>query len=150
MATASDVATKQNTLVSGTNIKSVNNNSLLGSGNLSVGTITSAKINASSPILIDSSDQVTSGAFTRTISHAATTAVGTTFGSSSNQSPAAGSTFNVPYIVIDQTGHVTNGTATKTVTLPAEVPVVDGGGLYRPEGGYSIRKAINLLLGDEA
>jgi hypothetical protein len=33
--------TKQNTLVSGTNIKTVNSNSLLGSGNISVGTVTS-------------------------------------------------------------------------------------------------------------
>lgn len=141
LATASDVATKQNTLVSGTNIKSVNSNSLLGSGNLSVGTITSAKINASSPILIDSSDQVTSGAFTRTISHAATTATGTTFGPSTNQQPAAGSTFNVPYIVIDQTGHVTSGTTTRTVTIPQEISAPAGSGLIRNSSGYAVRRA---------
>ena len=141
LATASDVATKQNTLVSGTNIKSVNSNSLLGSGNLSVGTITSAKINASSPILIDSSDQVTSGAFTRTISHAATTATGTTFGPSTNQQPAAGSTFNVPYIVIDQTGHVTSGTTTRTVTIPQEISAPAGSGLIRNSYGYAVRRA---------
>ena len=35
-ATTSQLATKQDTLVSGTNIKTVNNNSLLGSGNISI------------------------------------------------------------------------------------------------------------------
>lgn len=39
---------KQDTLVSGTNIKTINSNSLLGSGNVSVGTVTS--ITASSPL----------------------------------------------------------------------------------------------------
>ena len=34
IATMSDISTKQDTLVSGTNIKTINNNSLLGSGNL--------------------------------------------------------------------------------------------------------------------
>jgi hypothetical protein len=36
LATATDLATKQDTLVSGTNIKTVNNQSLLGSGNISI------------------------------------------------------------------------------------------------------------------
>jgi len=40
-ATQYDLTLKQNTLVSGTNIKTVNSNSLLGSGNVSVGTVTS-------------------------------------------------------------------------------------------------------------
>lgn len=40
-ATQYDLSLKQNTLVSGTNIKTVNSNSLLGSGNISVGTVTS-------------------------------------------------------------------------------------------------------------
>ena len=39
---------KQDTLVSGTNIKTVNNTSLLGSGNISVGTVTS--VNNTSPV----------------------------------------------------------------------------------------------------
>lgn len=41
IATLYDVSLKQNTLVSGTNIKTVNSNSLLGSGDLEVGTIRS-------------------------------------------------------------------------------------------------------------
>ena len=39
---------KQDTLVSGTNIKTINNNSILGNGNVSVGTITGIKMNGSS------------------------------------------------------------------------------------------------------
>ena len=41
--------TKQDTLVSGTNIKTVNSNSLLGSGNVSVGTVTSVSASVPSP-----------------------------------------------------------------------------------------------------
>jgi hypothetical protein len=48
VATAYDLTTKQDVLVSGTNIKTVNSNSLVGTGNVSVGTVTS--IATSSPI----------------------------------------------------------------------------------------------------
>lgn len=41
VATAYDLTLKQDKLVSGTNIKTVNSNSLLGTGNVSVGTVTS-------------------------------------------------------------------------------------------------------------
>lgn len=47
-ASISAVNAKQDTLVSGTNIKTVNNTSLLGSGNVSVGTITGITMNGSS------------------------------------------------------------------------------------------------------
>lgn len=42
-----DISTKQDTLVSGTNIKTINNTSVLGSGNISVGTVT--EVNNTSP-----------------------------------------------------------------------------------------------------
>jgi hypothetical protein len=48
VATAYDLTLKQDKLVSGTNIKTVNSNSLLGTGNISVGTVTS--IATSAPI----------------------------------------------------------------------------------------------------
>lgn len=48
VATQYDLTLKQDKLVSGTNIKTVNSNSLLGSGNVSVGTVTS--IGTSTPI----------------------------------------------------------------------------------------------------
>lgn len=44
LATPYDLTLKQDVLVSGTNIKTVNSNSLLGSGNVSVGTVTSVGI----------------------------------------------------------------------------------------------------------
>ena len=47
-AVASAISTKQDTLVSGTNIKTINSTSLLGSGDISVGTVTS--VNNTSPI----------------------------------------------------------------------------------------------------
>ena len=40
-----DISGKQDVLISGTNIKTINNNSIVGSGNLSVGTVTGVKIN---------------------------------------------------------------------------------------------------------
>lgn len=40
-----DISGKQDVLVSGTNIKTINNNSIVGSGNLSVGTVTGIKMN---------------------------------------------------------------------------------------------------------
>ena len=50
----SALAGKQDTLVSGTNIKTVNNNSLLGSGNINIpggtGTITEVQANGASEI----------------------------------------------------------------------------------------------------
>lgn len=43
-----DISGKQDVLVSGTNIKTINNNSIVGSGNLSVGTITGITMNGGS------------------------------------------------------------------------------------------------------
>ena len=43
-----DISGKQDVLVSGTNIKTINNNSIVGSGNLSVGTVTGITMNGSS------------------------------------------------------------------------------------------------------
>ena len=48
VATQYDLTLKQNILISGTNIKTVNSNSLLGSGNINVGTVTS--IGTTAPI----------------------------------------------------------------------------------------------------
>ena len=46
VATAYDLTLKQDVLVSGTNIKTVNSNSLVGTGNISVGTVTSVATSA--------------------------------------------------------------------------------------------------------
>lgn len=59
-----DLATKQSTLVSGTNIKTVNSSSLLGSGDLSVGTVTSVGITAGTGITVTGSPITSSGSIT--------------------------------------------------------------------------------------
>jgi hypothetical protein len=60
VATQYDLTLKQNTLVSGTNIKTVNSNSLLGSGNVSVGTVTSVDVVAGTGNITVSGSPVTS------------------------------------------------------------------------------------------
>lgn len=57
---------KQSALVSGTNIKTVNSNSLLGSGNVSVGTVTSVGVTAGTGISVSGSPITGSGSITVT------------------------------------------------------------------------------------
>ena len=54
------ISNKQDELVSGTNIKTVNNNSLLGSGNISVGTVTGSSLTANNIILGNDSSAIKS------------------------------------------------------------------------------------------
>lgn len=74
-----DISGKQDKLVSGTNIKTVNSNSLLGSGNISVGTITKVQANGT--------DVSSSG--TANIPAASTSAYGVTKLSSATNSTSA-------------------------------------------------------------
>ena len=60
-ATQTALNAKQDTLVSGTNIKTVNSNSLLGSGNISVGTLTSVGLTMPSAFSVSGSPITTSG-----------------------------------------------------------------------------------------
>lgn len=147
--------TKQNTLVSGTDIKTVNDNSILGAGNLSVGTISSVQIQTNAPISINSSNEVTSGAVNRTISHAAAPSAAsgtsgyTTYGATDNQSVAAGSSFSVPYIVTDTTGHVSTGSSTRNITLPAAQSAAAGYGLELNSNAYRIKRTtVSVASGD--
>lgn len=87
------------------------------SGDEPSGTVTSVKIEATSPIAIDSADAITSTG-TRTISHANSGATAGSYGDSSNQTPGYGSTFKVPYITVNATGHITS-ISTHTVKIPA-------------------------------
>lgn len=86
-----DISDKQDALVSGTNIKTVNGNSLLGSGNVSVGTVTS--ITASAPL--------TGGTITSTGSIGAdttsTTGLGTNYKLSLKQDKLSGANKRIPY-----------------------------------------------------
>lgn len=85
-------------LVSGANIKTINNTSLLGSGDISVGSYSAGTGLSLSGTTFNHSNSVTAG----------------TAGTSSATS---GSTLAVPYVTYDAQGHVTaSGTHTHTVT----------------------------------
>lgn len=78
LATTSDLSTKQDTLVSGTNIKTINNESLLGSGNINItsggGTMVDMRVNGSS--VVDSNNVgniATEGTYNATTNKIATT-----------------------------------------------------------------------------
>ena len=81
------------------------------------GTVTSIKIQGTSPIVSSSSSAITTSG-TRTISHATSGATAGSYGDSAAQTPAYGGTFKVPYVTVNDTGHVTNITE-HTVKIPA-------------------------------
>ncbi len=60
-----DISDKQDTLVSGTNIKTINNNSLLGSGNISIsgGQATDVQINGTSIVSSNTANIITNSAY---------------------------------------------------------------------------------------
>lgn len=64
------------------------------------------------------SNSGTAGSDVIKIGHVLSSQAAGTFGSTSNQTPAVESTFNVPYLKTDAAGHITEAGA-KTVTLPA-------------------------------
>ncbi len=86
-----DGTLKQDVLISGTNIKTVNSNSLLGSGNISVGTVTSITANA----------PLTGGIITSTGSIGAdttsTTGLSTQFDLTLKQDKLSGANKRIPY-----------------------------------------------------
>ena len=96
--TATGEAHFQAPLVSGTNIKTINNTSILGSGDISVGSYSAGTGLSLSGTTFNHSNSVTAG----------------TIGTSSATS---GSTISVPYANYDAQGHITSkGTHTHTVT----------------------------------
>ena len=96
--TATGEAHFQEPLVSGTNIKTINNTSLLGSGDISVGSYSAGTGLSLSGTTFNHSNSVNAG----------------TIGTSSATS---GSTISVPYATYDAQGHITGkGTHTHTVT----------------------------------
>lgn len=70
----SEINAKQNTLVSGTNIKTINNQSILGSGNITVegGTATDVQINGSSITVSGTANIVTEGVYNASTNKIAT------------------------------------------------------------------------------
>ena len=124
IATAADISTintaingKQATLVSGTNIKTINTSNILGSGNLDVGTVRSVQISATSPIVSSNSAQQTGATVSTTITHAESTITPQQYGPTANATLAPGSSVSVPSITFNSTGHGTAG-ANRTITIP--------------------------------
>ena len=110
------IAGKQATLVSGTNIKTINSSNILGNGNLDVGTVRSVQISATSPIVSSTSSAQTGATVSTTITHANSGVTASTYGPNT-VSPAYGGTFVVPKITVNAMGHITSA-SNSTVTLP--------------------------------
>lgn len=133
-ATQTALNAKQDTLVSGTNIKTVNSNSLLGAGNVSVGTVTSVGVTAGTGISVTGSPITSSGSITVTNSapdQVVALTAGTGIGVSgtypnftiTNSSPSSGGTVtSVAALTLGTTGTdlsstVATGTTTPVITL---------------------------------
>ena len=69
--------------------------------------------------LIAAGTNGTAGNDILTVGHSLSGVTAGNYGDSSNQTPAYGGTFNVPYISVDAAGHIT-GISTHTVKIPAE------------------------------
>ena len=130
-----DISGKQDKLTSGTNIKTVNNTSLLGSGNVSVGTITAIQANGTSV--------ATSG--TANIPAASTSAYGVTKLSSSTSSTsttlaATSSAVKAAYDLANgKQDKLTSGTNIKTINgtsiLGSGDITISSEGNYLPSSG---------------
>ena len=90
---------------------------LIPSGDEPSGTVTSIKIKANTPINIDTDEAITNSG-ERTISHANSGATAGNYGDSAAQTPTYGATFKVPYVAVNETGHVTE-ISEHTVKIPA-------------------------------
>ena len=111
------IAGKQATLVSGTNIKTINSSNILGNGNLDVGTVRSVQISATSPIVSSTSSAQTGATVSTTITHAESTITPQQYGPTADSTLAPGSSVSVPSITFNSTGHGTAG-ANRTITIP--------------------------------
>lgn len=105
------------TFICETKTSSANTWTLIPSGDEPSGTVTSITIKATSPIETSSSSAITTSG-TRTISHATSGATAGSYGDSSAQTPNYGATFKVPYVTVNDTGHVTS-ISEHTVKIPA-------------------------------
>lgn len=106
VAMVSELSGKQDALVSGTNIKTINNQSILGSGNITIsgggsGTVTGVKMNNGSAISPDSNGVVDLGTVVTTVD--------TTFSAQSNN-PIANSTVYAAIGDIESALQAINGT----------------------------------------
>lgn len=124
LATASDISTlntaingKQATLVSGTNIKTINSSSILGSGNLDVGKVTDVSVVGTTPIIVGQASGHTAITPKYSITHATSLSSAQGFGPSADAVLSPGSSFNVPNVTFNTYGHATAG-ANRSITIP--------------------------------
>lgn len=108
-------------------------------GQLILGTLASYNtISSSSPITITNNNINK----TFTISHANSGATAGSYGNAINVNPAYGGTFNVPYITVNATGHITS-IENRTITIPAS----DNTDRYVLQSSNSTSNYRPLLLG---
>lgn len=127
------VNNKQDKLVSGNNIKTINNTSLLGSGNIEITTGSSYTQGTGISIV------------NNTINHSNSITAGTV----GTSSATSGSTLAVPYINYDSEGHITSkGTHTHTVTgflTSSDVTSNYSQTGTDPINGTGVKKALDTL-----
>ena len=124
---------KQDKLVSGNNIKTINNTSLLGSGNIEITTGSSYTQGTGISIV------------NNTINHSNSITAGTV----GTSSATSGSTLAVPYINYDSEGHIT-GKGTHTHTVTGFLTSSDVTSSYSQTGtdpinGTGVKKALDTL-----
>lgn len=111
------ISGKQATLVSGTNIKTINSSSILGSGNLDVGKVTEVSVVGTTPIIVGQASGHTAITPKYSITHATSLSSAQGFGPSADVTLAPGSSFNVPNVTFNTYGHATAG-ANRSITIP--------------------------------
>lgn len=155
LVTQYDITQKQDKLVSGTNIKTVNGNTLLGSGNVSVGTVTSVSATGGTGISVSGSPITGSGTLTitNTQPHQATNLSLSQSGSVVTLTPSTGTGVtltagtNVGFSTsgTNTTINVTGGGGGGTVT---SVAIANGGGITVSGSPITTNGTITLTAAD--
>lgn len=152
---------KQATLVSGTNIKTVNSNSLLGSGNVSVGTVTSVAagngmnfttftssgtitLGTPSSVTNSSTNSLTANSHTHAVSGLTTSNLSATAGITNSQLANSSTTINGTAIALGSSGTITANTP-NSHTIKFDTGTTEGTNLYTFNGSAS--KTIDIKAG---
>lgn len=114
---ANKAAKVGDTFICLTKTSNANTWELIPSGDEPSGTVTSITLTGTAPISITNNGTAITTSGSRTISHAVSGVTEGSYGDNSNQTPDYGGTFKVPYISVNNTGHVTTASE-HTVTLP--------------------------------
>lgn len=133
-------STKQATLVSGTNIKTVNSNSLLGAGNVSVGTVTSVSALTLGTTGTDLSSTVATETTTPVITLNVPTASAANRGALSS---ADWTTFNGKQGALTLTTTGTSGAST-LVGNTLNIPQYAGTNIYNADGSLTAARTLTL------